>query len=212
MSVEKSLLRGEIKKILRGLSPQFMSLHSNNICRMILESKSFAECDVLLSYMALWDEVDLSSVNERAFSGKILCLPRVMSADDGIMEFFCIRGDRPLCKQDEVNRGDRPLSSFLKTGSYNIKEPDLSMVKKLELVSLKGKKVLCLVPGVAFTKDGWRLGRGKGFYDRFLERLIEKSVEFNYSVRTTGICFNEQLVENLPVEANDIRLDEILTD
>ncbi len=199
MSDEKVVLRGEIKNILRGLSPQFMFLHSNNISRMILESKSYSECDVLLSYMALWDEVDLSSVNERAFSGKILCLPRVMSADDGIMEFFCIRGDRPL-------------SSFLKNGSYNIKEPDLSIVKKLELPSLKGKKVLCLVPGVAFTKEGWRLGRGKGFYDRYLEKLMKYSTEFNYSVKTTGICFKKQLVESLPVEKNDFKLDEIITD
>lgn len=62
-----------------------------------------------------------------------------------------------------------------------------------------------VVPGVAFTAGGDRLGQGGGWYDRFLERIDDATV-------TIGVGFAEQIVETLPVEAHDRRLDAVLTD
>ncbi len=57
---------------------------------------------------------------------------------------------------------------------------------------------VALVPGVAFTAEGARLGRGKGYYDRFLPRLTNAYLY--------GICFPYQVVESLPCSAHDIRV------
>lgn len=62
---------------------------------------------------------------------------------------------------------------------------------------------LILVPGLAFGKDGSRLGRGKGFYDRYLE---------GFSGFKIGVCFSEQVFEGLPMESNDVFVDYVVTD
>ena len=61
------------------------------------------------------------------------------------------------------------------------------------------------MPGMAFTTDGCRLGRGKGYYDRLLSHPELRSV------RRIGICFPFQLLPELPVEAHDIRMHRIVT-
>lgn len=63
---------------------------------------------------------------------------------------------------------------------------------------------LILVPGLAFTPDGRRLGRGGGYYDRWLAT--------QRGIPTLGICFSCQLVDTLPVESHDVRVDAILTE
>ena len=62
---------------------------------------------------------------------------------------------------------------------------------------------LVIVPGVAFDRDGNRLGRGKGYYDRLLPRIP--------SAYKVGICFPFQIIEEVPAEPFDIRMDEIIT-
>lgn len=64
---------------------------------------------------------------------------------------------------------------------------------------------LVLVPGLAFTPAGERLGQGGGWYDRFLPRLRADAVSM-------GVCFREQVVESLPVEPHDARLDLVVAD
>jgi len=61
---------------------------------------------------------------------------------------------------------------------------------------------LILIPGIAFDLHGRRLGRGKGFYDRLLTEI--RGVK-------CGIAFDEQIVEKIPVEPHDVRMDFILT-
>ena len=62
-----------------------------------------------------------------------------------------------------------------------------------------------IVPGVAFTAAGDRLGQGGGWYDRFLARVRPDAV-------TVGVCFTEQVLDGLPVEEHDIALDRVVTD
>jgi 5-formyltetrahydrofolate cyclo-ligase len=62
-----------------------------------------------------------------------------------------------------------------------------------------------VVPGVAFTRDGHRLGQGGGWYDRFLART-------GGGCTTVGVCFAEQVVDTLPVEAHDVPVDVVVTD
>jgi 5-formyltetrahydrofolate cyclo-ligase len=67
---------------------------------------------------------------------------------------------------------------------------------------------LIVVPGVAFDDQGGRVGRGKGFYDRFLKGIRERGV----LTRVLGVCFGCQVVAQVPTEPHDARVDEVLTD
>jgi 5-formyltetrahydrofolate cyclo-ligase len=60
-----------------------------------------------------------------------------------------------------------------------------------------------LVPGVAFDPDGGRLGRGGGFYDRFLQHVSASCV-------TVGVCVAGQVVESVPREPHDVRVGSVL--
>lgn len=64
---------------------------------------------------------------------------------------------------------------------------------------------IVIVPGLAFTSDGRRLGQGGGYYDRYLPRLRADCV-------TVGVCFHEQLVESVPGETHDQRVGRVVTD
>ncbi|HYN32606.1 MAG TPA: 5-formyltetrahydrofolate cyclo-ligase [Ilumatobacteraceae bacterium] len=62
-----------------------------------------------------------------------------------------------------------------------------------------------IVPGLAFTTTGQRLGQGGGWYDRFL-------VEIRDDCATVGVCFHEQLLAHVPVETHDVSVDHVVTD
>lgn len=82
-------------------------------------------------------------------------------------------------------------------GRFGILEPPAS-----DPVAAPTALDLILVPGVAFDRAGGRLGRGRGYYDRFLAAT---------SAIKVGVCFEERLVPEVPCEAHDIRMDAILT-
>jgi 5-formyltetrahydrofolate cyclo-ligase len=105
---------------------------------------------------------------------KIFAYPR--AGDDGTLVFL--------------------LASEFQTGALGVREPvGATMAPLPDLV---------LVPGLAFDITGARLGRGKGFYDRWLAA--------NPSVRSVGICFRCQIVESLPFEAHDARVSAIVSE
>ena len=82
--------------------------------------------------------------------------------------------------------------------AYGILEPTGNIFPSLENIDL------VIVPGMAFNRQGDRLGRGKGYYDKILK---EASAAWKI-----GVCFDFQLVEELPVEAHDVRMDCVMCD
>jgi 5-formyltetrahydrofolate cyclo-ligase len=92
------------------------------------------------------------------------------------------------------------LEHDLVCGSYGIMEPKLEKRKKIELNEIG----LALVPGLAFDRTGNRLGRGQGYYDRFLSLLPKQ-------VKCVGLAFDFQVLDQIPVSDSDIRLDLIVT-
>lgn len=67
-----------------------------------------------------------------------------------------------------------------------------------------GEIDLVVCPGVAFTADGRRLGRGRGYYDRYLGDPVFRGFR-------VGVCYAHQLVDDLPVEPHDVRMDRVIT-
>ena len=80
-------------------------------------------------------------------------------------------------------------------GDFNILEPQNN--------EYTGDYDLIIVPGVAFDRNGNRIGRGKGYYDRFLCKHLD--------INRIGICFDFQLVDEVPTEDNDIKMNEVIS-
>ena len=69
--------------------------------------------------------------------------------------------------------------------------------------ALKVVPSILIIPGLAFSRNGERLGRGKGYYDLYLK---------NYKGVKVGVCFKEQLLEYIPVDDNDQYVEYVITD
>lgn len=102
----------------------------------------------------------------------------------------------PVVKGEELELRVFTGPEDLATGAYGIGEPTGELFTDYAAIDL------AVIPGVAFDAAGNRLGRGKGYYDRLLPRL---------TAFKAGICFPFQLVEEVPAEPFDIRMDAIIS-
>ena len=152
------------------------------ICECFLNSELYKNARTLLCYAALKDEINTDSIIIRALKdGKKVALPRCLDFN-GNMDFYYIKS-----------------LSELTEGAFGIREPDIHICGKVKNFT----DCVCLVPALAYDKNGYRLGYGKGFYDRFFKKFIIISV---------GLCYNETLSDGLPVEEHDEAVDYIATD
>jgi 5-formyltetrahydrofolate cyclo-ligase len=105
----------------------------------------------------------------------------------------------PYCHADRSLTW-HPLTSLTdwKRSAFGILEPDPDKVPEWQGAAPS----LVLVPGLAFTQDGQRLGHGAGYYDRFLAGLTDNTT-------TAGVCFSCQLADSLPVEDHDIPVHRV---
>ena len=127
-------------------------------------------------FSAIGTEPDLSLLAEKASStGKTLLYPRI---EEDKMVFAPVDTKNPLV-----------------LGYFSILES--------QTPAFKGKIDLIFVPGLMFGINGSRLGRGKGYYDRFLANMDAVKI---------GVCFEHNLRDELPEEPHDIRMDGILTE
>jgi 5-formyltetrahydrofolate cyclo-ligase len=135
------------------------------------------------------DEVDLTGLVEGLLGagGVRVCLPRTdwqsMTLEPAAVE---------------------NLSTDIVVGRYSLREP------RADLLPLAlGDLDVVIVPGLAFDSTGARLGRGGGLYDRLLARVA--GLPAGNRPVSVGVCVDEQVVEKVPVEAHDLRVDMILT-
>jgi 5-formyltetrahydrofolate cyclo-ligase len=149
-------------------------LRSVQLWAAVAELADYASAETVMAFVGTHGEPDTDPLFARLErDGKALVLPRTT-------------GDR--IEPALVGTG-------LRAGALGVPEPLGDAVEP-------GSIGLVLVPGLAFTVDGARLGRGGGHYDRFLAGCCAPSV---------GVCFAEQLVDDLPVEAHDIRVGRVVT-
>jgi 5-formyltetrahydrofolate cyclo-ligase len=178
---QKAELRRRIRCELKRLSPAVRLAASSQICSRLQEQPTWREARSVLLFAPLHDEVDIVPLFRDALAaGKRLALPRF---DHKTQSYVAGR---------VVNPGND-----LEPGRFGISEPAENCAE----VPLNELDFL-VVPGVAFTLDGRRLGRGKAYYDRLLACVRGL---------TCGVAFDEQIVNAIPAEPHDIRLDLILT-
>ena len=195
--MNKKEIRLQIKDLCLKNKTQ-LAEKSAAICKKIMTTLEFQTADVIFAYMALPDEVDLSEVIKQALQdGKKVSLPKIISKTDGIMQFFYLDPQKALAQQTS-------------DGAYGITEPD----ENLPAAPDSALKTLILVPGRAFTKDGDRLGRGKGYYDRFLGNGLLRCARNDGkrpNITFAGVCFDFQIKKSLPVDDRDVKMDVVYT-
>ncbi len=172
--MDKKEIRKQIKLLKKEHTKEQLAEQSRLIMQKIESLPDFQNSKIVMLYCSLPDEVQTMDFIEKWRNEKQLILPTVV-------------GDDIIPVKLEVD------TTFVE-GDFNIQEPQNN--------PYSGDYDLIIVPGVAFDKNGNRLGRGRGYYDRFLCN--------HTNVKKIGICFDFQLVEEIPTEPTDIRMDEII--
>ena len=204
--MNKKEIRLQIKDLCLKNKTQ-LAEKSTAICEKIIESEEYKNASEIYAYMALPDEVDLADVIKQAIQDKKkVALPKIISKENGIMQFFYLDSQKALVQQTS-------------SGAYGIPEP----AENLPAAPDPALKTLILVPGRAFTKDGDRLGRGKGYYDRYLaqglgvgpfESLRDPGCEDKKrlpNITVAGVCFDFQIKKSLPIDNRDVKMDVVYT-
>lgn len=180
---QKQELRKHCKAKRNAILPQERQKKSRIICKRLLESAAYEKAQKILVYSAIKSEVDLHDLCEQALrEKKELYFPKVTGET---MEFYRI------CDFGQ-----------LKEGSFSVLEPDTGHHALTVFSGEAGTWIL--VPGVAFDKHGMRMGYGGGFYDRYLKK--------HPGLHKTGIAFEEQIVLQIPAEAFDRPMDDVITE
>ena len=168
---DKAALRGKISAFCIHYEERVMS--SEAVCRRLRARVEWGASGTVLLYAPLVDELDLLPL---MFDEKRFCFPRY-------------QGDRGYC----AAYASSPES--LVPGNFGIAEPPV------DAVEIPAREVdFAVVPGVAFGMDCHRLGRGSGFYDRWLTDLAGKKI---------GVGFDHQLIDSVPCEEHDVQLDGV---
>jgi len=190
IQARKALLRRRMRSLLRAMSEQERAQGSRLAAARLCGSPWWREAVWVLSYFPLAGELDTVPIMDAALrQGKGVALPRIAG---GQLTFHVYRGG----------------AAELIRGAYGILEPrpDRPLFKLGERGS---GPLLVLAPGLAFDRCGRRLGRGKGYYDRFLAALREGS---SAPVRAVGLCFSAQLLSALPAQPGDQPVDGVVTE
>lgn len=193
---EKELYRKRIRQRLAE-HQKLENLHVQEEAakQLLLSSQSYQQVTTVLAYAATHQELSLDKFIQQALmQGKNLFLPKSYPHNFS-MEFFQL--DNKLSLQQQ-----------LVCGSYGIREPH-SHLPLLAMDAISSLSLI-LIPGLAFTRDGKRLGKGKGYYDRFLSH-IPFPLPIQKRPILMGVCHSFQVKENLPTEKTDVKMDYILT-
>lgn len=159
-------------------TPEERSLWSAKVCDTLLGNIRVIQSNIILAFHPLKDEVNILPLLKCLFEeGKTILIPEVISDTEMQLRIY-----NPEDKMQEGVLGTQVPQGHIYTDYQDID--------------------LIIVPGVAFDRQGHRLGRGKGYYDRFL-----KSVPQAFTI---GICFPYQLLEKVPHESHDAIMNEII--
>ncbi|MBN2655889.1 MAG: 5-formyltetrahydrofolate cyclo-ligase [Spirochaetales bacterium] len=181
--MDKKALRREINTLIENMDDTVLTELSRIVSGLIIEQPLWQEAEQILLFLSFRKEFETGYLLEQAFKeGKTVAVPRIYGND---MAFHYLNS----------------LDDNLETNKWGIREP---LVDSPRWNPEKGR-TLMLTPGVAFGPEGSRLGRGGGFYDRFL-------TQHGHTLKTVGLSFQCQFRNNIPMEEQDRRLDGLCTE
>lgn len=176
----KAMLRDRIRALRRAIPPGERVERSAAAAGRLLGVAALAEAPTILVFASFGSEISTTDIVDRLVSaGRRVLLPYLAGPDMRVAEF------RP---------GDRLVET-----DYGPREPPSRLaVDPAEVDAV-------VVPGLAFDRQGHRLGYGGGYFDRFLALVSTRA-------HRVGLCFDEQLVDDVPHGPSDQRVDLVVTD
>lgn len=176
ISTKKRDIRRCVRAEIAKLSADEKQMLSAQIFSKLSTSSIIEEASVVALFISLSDEPQTAEFIEHLLlQKKRIVVPRI---EGEAMNFYDIR-------------------EGLTKGAFGIMEP-------VATTPIEPSEIeVMVVPGVAFTLDGRRCGRGKGFYDKYLSRN-------GFRAYTIGVCYPCQIVEELPVEEHDKRMESVI--
>ena len=187
---KKNALRKKYKKIRAEIVSENKAGLDLTMTKTVLSSMSYKYCKTLLLFSSFGDEPDTSEIAKKALAdGKRVFYPK--SYDGGIIKFYKVNS------MDELSE----------SGMFGIKEPS----EKTEEYEAQGTAELCLVPGLCFDKNGFRIGYGKGYYDRFLAKFkgIAAGFVYNGCVSEEPIVFEKRYDKSVDIIFSEKGVDII---
>jgi 5-formyltetrahydrofolate cyclo-ligase len=180
-AISKSELRIEMRAKLHAMTAEQRHGASAQACKLLRQQQIWTNAQSVMFYSTLTDELDFSPLIDEAFS-----LGKTVALPKFVES---TKSYTPF----KISHAQRDCA----VGKFGIVEPTATCAEfpanRLDLI---------LVPGVAFDLTGHRLGRGQGHYDRLLAHVTGIKC---------GVAFDEQLVQRIPAEAHDIRMNCVLT-
>ncbi len=180
-------MRRAMQAILAALPAPDIEARSLLIAGRLAQTAAWSRADAVLCFLSMPREIDTTGLIRAArAAGKAVAVPRI---EGGEIAFQLLPEGAPTPARDR----------------WGIPVPDPAWPA---FAPARAARLLVAAPGLAFDRQGNRLGRGKGYYDRFLSRTRASSADLT----VIGICFAEQLVEAVPHGESDQRIDGVVTD
>ncbi|XP_025203962.1 5-formyltetrahydrofolate cyclo-ligase [Melanaphis sacchari] len=190
VKIAKTNLRSDLKKKLSLMTAREITEQSKIITNKLLSHSVYKKSNRVSIYLSMDSEVQTYSIVKDIFiSGKICFIPKYNKS-----EMFMVK----IKSIDELN-------SLPKT-KWNISQPADDDLREDALTT--GGLDLIIVPGLGFTTDGKRLGRGKGYYDRCITEYKKKYPLNNLKI--IGLAFSEQICNDIPINQQDILIDFLI--
>ena len=180
----KHKIRKHIREKIKAVSEVEKTSKSAIIKGLLFNEEVFKKSAVVMFYVSLKDEVNtLTMIDEAIKTGKRVCVPVILKEEKRL-----IAGEIKDREKD------------LERQHFGIYQPMAGHVREVPLEDID----LVVVPGVAFDTSNVRLGRGHGYYDRFLCGLPSRT-------KTIGLAFDFQVVDALPKDSHDIPVWKTIT-
>ncbi len=179
----KAETRRYLRQTLAAISPETRQSRSTAACSLVAGTPEFAAARIVMLYLSMPQELDTAWLALRCWQmDKTVVVPKVS-------------WDQKRMLPIEITS----LTSGLATSSYGAREPIADKPIPADMIDL------VIVPGLGFSRQGHRIGRGMGFYDRFLG-------QDNFLGIACGLGFEEQVLEQLPLQPHDIPMTLLVTD
>ena len=202
--MNKKDVRKKVLAVRDAISAADKVQYDASIWKIVMGTEEYREADAVLAYVSYKSEVDTTALIQQALAdGKHVFAPKVSGSE---MEFWQISSLEDL-----------------REGYRGILEPEQSISFTDWISKHIGSKVMMWMPGVAFDRERHRIGYGGGFYDRYLNRLLQRleqtdSMESprthseSITLTTAALAYSCQVLERIPYEEHDVRPDMLVTE
>jgi 5-formyltetrahydrofolate cyclo-ligase len=182
--IEKNSLRQQMKLKRSQLTAGSKDEMDRSIFDKLKQDETFLRANKIFIFVSLGQEVDTHKIILHALNlGKQVLVPKVISMAEGM-------------KAIKINSLEE-----LSPGKMGILEPTMEMKEVANVQDIE----LVILPGLAFDKQGGRIGYGGGFYDRFIKNV-------NKEAKIIGICYDFQIVSKVPMEEHDVKPSKLITE